>query len=218
VEGDPVNYHDPGGLFIKVPDFAPSLNALPDMWDVFGGGGLWDRLPTYTLVPALWPWEIGGDSGRVERIPGDQRTRDLLSDPNCAKAVRAKSPKDAVTAYDEVHFSYSDLGPVRIGADGSYEMPALAEQAGKNIRINSQIDWKDPNATVAVTVTGKTATAYVLAAVKDALGATSFSAADYQSMVILHEMAHYFGAPQERRGDWNFTRSILLDCLPGLFK
>jgi len=40
VGDDPVNYVDPNGLFAQ-QWWQPSLNALPDMFDVFGGGGLW---------------------------------------------------------------------------------------------------------------------------------------------------------------------------------
>jgi hypothetical protein len=58
VQGDPINFNDPSGLFRLKPAWEFSLEALPDMFDVFGtGGGLW-MPPAIALPAAASPRDI----------------------------------------------------------------------------------------------------------------------------------------------------------------
>ena len=76
-----MNYHDPAGLFAKKPDFTPSLNAMPNMFDVFGIG------EGPMAVPEVSEQEEGdlglgptGGMGEALRL-----AKDALADENCKK-------------------------------------------------------------------------------------------------------------------------------------
>jgi RHS repeat-associated protein len=131
VNGDPVNFYDPEGLFAKKPEFSPHFEAPPVDW--WGGGGLW-------VVSPLDPVDTQGP-GRKDfirvRNPSktgahQDRIRNVMNwigqniDADCARWLAGVG--DAITG---LLGDPSQLDTVSVG-HGEFDTRTIAAFRGNN--------------------------------------------------------------------------------------
>jgi len=233
VLGDPVNWRDPRGLYEQCPagthtgPDGKSCVLDPYMPSFGGGGGGGHSSPheAQLMIPPDYELQPQGGSldhtAATNHIFGSPFARRLLQSEDCAKAVGAPNSKHAVGEFDKLRFRFSDLGSHRaqLNSDGSINAitPApLGSQNGNLITINSRTDWLNPDRTIAEVEGGGSIVVALASALATLLKVESLSGGEFNALVILHEIKHYLGAPQEPAGGYEYNRAIIRNCMPHL--
>lgn len=145
-----------------------------------------------------------------------------LSNPKCAKALGAKSPQAAESLLNSTNITYQNLGAFVVKDMGSalqlVSNSPYAETSGSSIIINTNLSVTAPDTTLA-TIAGTDKTTFWPAAQQMALqvGAPSLSADQFDALMILHEVEHLLGAPQESpQNSQAYNTNIWDNCLKGL--
>ena len=239
VLGDPVNGKDPHGLAMLATDcmYVDGVEHCHAggwvMWyelgafiarlnDREGGDASWLAYPNIGSGSAQ-----GGSVGRSEIgskrrlviFPGQTAARNALASEECARSLGAQNTSDALSRFDKLSFEFADLGkfmvtqlPIGTKIDEVRNKAPLAEQSGNVIRVNHNVNWFSPDSAHAVEgSTGETTVFNLLGALASELGVSVLTVGQFQTLVLLHEVGHAFGKPQERDAEYN--RMIFRDCL-----
>ena len=234
VVGDPVNFKDRRGLFYSNSDpnrpciecEEPEDDPEEDPAPLIG-----PPLPTPEPDPTPEP-----PGGGTPQYPGQTKARAALADPKCAAALGTgkTSSADAQAVLDKTVFSYGYTGNfngmgdlanlgrlvVNEGADGKSiaagsGIPSISYTTnGVNyIALNGNVNWFAPDSTVAVDAKSGSWTQFQLAtAVGGDMGMGTLSADQFDTLVVLHELSHLLGAPQEKASG-AFNLAIFRDCI-----
>jgi RHS repeat-associated protein len=196
VEGDPVNFNDPIGLYTAVLVHAdPSDPWLLDYLQDQGNPRPRPDPNEDNRHPILERKELLNESLA--------RLRKRIDD-DCAKAIGAKNSKDAIDRL-KMNIGFSNLGGLTGITDASGNLVSVSDKQSlaqyssrtfglsKKIQLNSQVNWADPNNTTATDQNGKAVGYRVLDAAAFQLGINSITSAQFMDLIVLHEMAHSFG-------------------------
>ncbi len=163
----------------------------------------------------------GAPSKLKAPIPGVTFAKSKLTD-KCAKALGFVSAAIAITelANTQVTFGSNSttLAPFVVSDMGTgYQVvngAGLAVQGDNGITINSNLNWFVPSQTFAtVAGTGQVVPFDWQSALSSQVGAT-LNLAQAQALVILHELEHLAGAPQETPGQsQQYNTNIYQNCL-----
>jgi RHS repeat-associated protein len=214
---DPVNAYDPSGL--------RPCEILDGACRERGGGGwdigytwYWRSHPEYgeIVIPGLGFIQESGNSGGGGRIirSSDDLLRKSLNrirmkmDEDCARALGTNDAYRTRETIINSDVGFDDLGELRFMEDAQGKLQSRSGVIGRynpvlgfrNVRLNSRINWEDPNSTLAFNETANQAFMYRAADAWAAnIGISSVSSEQFMDAVLLHEFAHRFG--RHHRGD-----------------
>jgi RHS repeat-associated protein len=162
-------------------------------------------------------------------IPGEQAAYDALGKPECvaglkqigASHARGTEAAQGVLQSAGVNYGTSDTGhliPLVVKDVGSgYQVvngASLAESNSTSITINKYINWYFPDKTIATLAGTADAVVYNWQEALSGLVGATLSLTEAQALVILHEVAHILGAPQEDESNYEqFNTTIYKNCL-----
>ena len=156
---------------------------------------------------------------------------DLLSKPDCGKAVGASSPKDATAKLTGHVPQMNSLGELQytqtIDANGNEvttptaTSPPLAEATtgflGKfqSIVINTYTNYFNDPTNAQVLINGKQVTMNLVTAEAAEVGVSSLSVSQYQDLLVPHELKHLFKGSHDDTpaGIKAYSHDIVQDCL-----
>ena len=143
----------------------------------------------------------------------------------CAEAIGAKNLDDALESLQKINIGFSDQGELQVETDAHGNItgvPPGQELAlyfggifgiGKNIKLNNEVDWFDPNSTPALDQNGKQTTYPLLTAEAFQLGISSMNAGQFMDLTVLHELAHGFKRRHPDDDSAAFDQNIWSHCL-----
>lgn len=141
-----------------------------------------------------------------------------VTDPDCAGAMGAPSPNEAARKLRKISITPKNMGRLKLkpGGSGALESsPAIARYnpvlGWRGIHLNAQVNWGDPNNTLAERPGGGLQVVRLLDYQAAALGEPSITAGDFMDITILHELAHSFG--EVHPDVLKFERNIWTKCL-----
>jgi hypothetical protein len=212
VAGDPINHYDPSEQFSEVPD------PQPDPFDP-GPQKPQRPIPADPRNPTLSDL-IKASMGRIRL--------DLRLRSDCAGAIGAKSTQNALNGLS-ISVGFSNHGAMQVitnpagdvvgtnpdGPGSARYFPGVLG-IGKSIRVNSRVNWFNPNATIGVDQNGNNATYKILDATAYEVGAASgMSIDDFMDLTLLHEIAHSFGVEHPADNSQAADTKIWNDCVKG---
>jgi hypothetical protein len=235
---DPVNSNDPTGLCVingqEYPD--PCFRVITvstgggrgHAGGGAGGGGA-RGVPSMEVGPEF---EFGGGgqgggtsmNGGIAHKPGSDTgpsgyslTMDLLkrASANCLRDIGATSRTQAVNTLRGSTIKYVYGGVPIIDATGRTTNGAAAASANEGtqtISINLNFGWMNPAKVAVQTTSGGYLYIDQLLTVGTSIGQPSLSATQYDELVLLHELGHLLGTPQEE-ADSPYNRNIFTDCI-----
>jgi len=141
----------------------------------------------------------------------------------CAKAIGAKSPSDATNRVSRVKIVFKDLGKFKGTSDANSVLTDMDKNSGpvaqwnpvigfRGIYLNANVDWTNPNGTIAVDQNGS-GVAYRLAtgnAIQ--LEVPSMSAQQFMDLTVLHELAHAYKVNHPNSDHTAFEKNIWENC------
>jgi RHS repeat-associated protein len=228
VEGDPVNFWGPAGLFIAVPgsgDPPPpsvpwNLHIFPTLQDFVGAPG------ALLMLPAFWAGEDGGASmPTAEERLLEASLRRLVDRPDeeCARAIGAQDAATARAAL-RINIGFADLGSLRVitASDGrvvrAQSDPPVAQYRpgvlgiGRAVRLNTRVNWLDPDRTLAVDQNGGVVAFPLLTAKARQLEIASMTAGEFPDLTLLHELSHRFGLRHPDTDSRALDQEIWREC------
>ena len=239
VEGDPMNFLDPRGLYIlPVPMFIGNLPI-----DGGGRGGCEAVLNIAADPESDTPGEIDclfygfgqsvsrggmtgamGPSAGVAHSPGSKigppgfsATLALLSSASsqCLKDLNA--PSDAAAANkltsDTITYTWGLL-PVLDSEGNVVNQAAPAESNSNQIWLNLNYGYFYPQNILVGLASGGYSTQNFLSVVGNSVGDPGLTTSQYYELLLLHELGHQFGVPQESQ-DSPYNTNIFNDCING---
>jgi hypothetical protein len=228
-----VNYSDPSGLNAERHDVISAGGGLfnPSIFTVIHWvPGTETPNTTWHFTGAIGQGGAGGGGAGPTRDVTTNRDRlnaakyrmRLWLDEDCARAIGAPDSARAKSVFNDMDIGFSDLGAFRFnrGSDGSLTPdrgtgliarynPVLGF---RNIRLNTHIDWGNPNNTRGLDQNGNSVQYRALDAQATALDISSMTAQEFMDFTLLHELAHRFGQ-HNIDSDPAVEKRIWRDCL-----
>jgi RHS repeat-associated protein len=221
--GDPINFRDPSGrddcwadACVNAPEWCSGDEKYYDAScgsDSGGGGG---GEPDDQA-------RGGGGSSTVAHQPGSTTgpfgfgaTLSVLktASKDCLKDIGATGNKQATDALVNSTILYKDglvptIDPVT-GATTNGAVPA--DSLGNTITIYLNFGYADPSNVSANSSTGGSFSFNLLASVAAQMGVDSINTSQYWDLLLLHELGHMLGIPQETAGS-DYNGNIFRDCI-----
>jgi RHS repeat-associated protein len=214
VNGDPVNFRDPGGLFLSAYPSEDGGDDPPDF----------DVCVLYPYYPGCGARQTASRPDKPDPRPlGFNGAKNDLAKSDCYKMFGYSSAEAAQTAFGSLTFQSGELGELRIQTtpDGTQTVdgsPSPAWTIENTVTINSDYGpWIDLSGVPALNVTtGQQQSFNWLGAVNDALG-TNMTTSQLSALMLLHEFEHSDmggGAPQETAANSvAFNTTIYNNCI-----
>ncbi len=234
---DPVNFTDPSGLCS--PDDSPpcySADGVAASQNQYAYERLYwsflrnDPRKSMPISEARWDPPVSQRIGRAEtdqlHAQMNASRRRLLNDmtDDCAGAIGAGSLKGATDRLRGIRLGATDLGQLKVLTDSNGAVVGVApgQEVGqysnsffgmkKSIELNSQVNWSDPNSTIAVDQNGNQVTYALLNAEAFELSISSMTPNQYMDFIVLHELAHSFGQDHPKGSAGAYNRNIWSHC------
>jgi RHS repeat-associated protein len=235
VHGDPVRFIDPRGLTVC----DANGNNCYDSVDVPGssgtGGGSGGNTPDGQQMEQVndhMPGAGGSqDSGGPLPPTNEDRLKDSLkrigqllkNRDNCARAIGAPSPNDAMDRISRVKIAFKDLGGFKGTSDSNQMLTHIDAKSGpmaqwnpilgfRGIYLNTNVDWANPDGTIAVDQNGSGVSYRLATGNALQLGVASVSAQQFMDLTILHELAHAFKVNHPNGDHTAFEKRIWEHC------
>ena len=152
-----------------------------------------------------------------------------LLTPDCLKTLGASNVGAAITAFQNDPFNFSNLGSAVHLSSGGYDI-SVGQTSQGITTLNGQINWLAPNSTVGYNqVTGVASVIPVITVLlnalrQDGLNVNSISIAQFQELVVLHELGHVLGGlpndggPSATVSSLQNTETVIQHCMPTLLQ
>ena len=124
----------------------------------------------------------------------------MLANPDCAKAIGATGSDGAQLKFYEMSIDFGDLGRIQQLEDGTWKGTVARYNpviGWRGIKLNTKVNWANPNSTVASDAAGNPLTYRFLDAQATALGISSITADQSMDLTLLHEFSHSYQSRAE---------------------
>ena len=223
---DPINRYDPQGLQdegFETQVWCPALSTYTSQpnCDLAGGPpkgpeeGL-TYCPDGTVVRnGLCPNEV------ANRPLGFAGANDALAKSDCYKLFGFSSAMAAERFFKGINFETGSFGQLQVqSVPGGLQIvngtppPAESIAQTSTIKVNYSYNWANLASVTATNITtGGSVVIDYLAIINGAIG-TNMSAGNLSNLILLHELKHVRGAPQESQDEFNkFNREIYDKCI-----
>jgi RHS repeat-associated protein len=230
VQNDPINWRDSSGTNLENPDGSAREGRVPG-----GGGGLGSYSgygsegTSYTYFGptlgggVLAPGSGGGGGGggglsNAAPMQLDSATSKLLSGAlekeDCWKQLGATSAAAARSALSGANLFAKDLGVVNVAGNGTEGYTFNwqdGETSGGNIIVNYNL-FSEPSAKAWTVGEEKMSILDIMAKT----GYGQLSDTDYRAMVVIHELSHIMGRPDDQKNPTatkDFNLNTISNCL-----
>jgi hypothetical protein len=164
----------------------------------------------------------GGPSGGTAHSPGSnigppgyRQALNALANASadCLKDINARGSQQAVNALVNSKIVY-DYGLIPIEDPDTRQFVGKATPAsedGNTISINLNFGYFTPNNVTVNFTNGGVGTVDMTKTIADSIGVQAITTTQYQVLVLLHELGHILGKPQEQ--DNGYNAAIFRDCV-----
>jgi RHS repeat-associated protein len=140
---------------------------------------------------------------------------------NCLKDLNASGSAAAIAMLTGSTITYTWGTVPTVNANGNVVNGATPAQSSPptgqpgSILINLNFGWMNPtNLTVNLT-TGGTGVRNFVFSIGTSIGDPGLTTSQYYELVLLHELGHLLGVPQEPVNDPTYNKNIFNDCIKG---
>jgi hypothetical protein len=145
-----------------------------------------------------------------------------VASAKCLKDLDASGSAAAIAKLTGSTISYTWGTVPTLDASGNIvngTVPAQSDPSANNgagsILINLNFGWMNPtNLTVNLVAGGTGVTDFVLD-VGTSIGDPALTTSQYYELVLLHELGHLLGVPQEPKNNPTYNTNIFNDCING---
>ena len=240
VEGDPVNFKDPTGEYMCNPANPQCTGAasfgLCDPYDPIcgntcGPGQFFNPYLGYCQTIPGGGQGFGAPAGAAGAFAGTAHSPGGAAGPSgyaadiailqqaskdCLKDLKATSAAQAVSALQNSTITYN-YGPTPIlnASENITNGATPAQTTGTSgIILNLNFGWLTPSNVNGLAAGGGAYLFNMTQAVGNSIGVPDLTDAQYHELILLHELGHLLGTPQDSL-DSPYNTNIFNDCIKG---